>query len=156
MAVKTMDTKQAVAQAIEKFGANREELIPILYHVNRQLGYLSHEAMTEVSEKLHLPKSRVLTVASFYEMLNMQPVGKHVVKFCESAPCHVVGGYQVWMALQEHLKVQPGGTSADGKWTLMTTSCLGICSVGPVMLVDDDVYGNLTPEKIPSILARYS
>jgi NADH-quinone oxidoreductase subunit E len=156
MTVKTADPKQAVAHAIEKYGARKEELIPILFHVNREVGYLSTEVMTEVSEKLRLPKSRVLTVASFYEMLYTKPHGRHVVKFCESAPCHVVGGAQVWQALQENLKVKPGETSADGKWTLTTTSCLGLCSVGPVMLVDDDVYGNLTPEMIPNILARYS
>ncbi len=156
MAVKTKDSKQVVAQALEKYEFKRAELIPILNFINHELGYLTEEAMAEVSEKLHLPKSRVLTVASFYEMLYTKPHGRHVIKFCESAPCHVVGGWQVWQALQEHLKVKPGETSADGKWTLMTTSCLGICSVGPVMLVDDDVYGNLTPEKIPQILERYS
>jgi NADH-quinone oxidoreductase subunit E len=155
MAVKTTDTKQAVAHAVERFGARREELIPILSHINRELGYLSPEVMTEVSRELRLPKSRILTVASFYEMLNTKPVGRHVIKFCESAPCHVVGGQQVWLALQEHLQLKPGETSSDGKWTLSTTSCLGLCSVGPVMLIDEDVYGNLTPAMIPGILARY-
>jgi len=81
--------------------------------------------------------------------------GRHVIKFCESAPCHVAGGREVFEALQKDLGIAPGDTSDDGKWTLMTTSCLGVCAVGPVMMVDDDIYGNLTPEQIPDILAKY-
>jgi len=88
-------------------------------------------------------------------MLYTKPMGRHVVKFCESAPCHVTGGRIVWSALKEELKLNPGETSPDGKWTLITVSCLGICAVGPVMMVDEDVYGNITPNQISSILTRY-
>jgi NADH:ubiquinone oxidoreductase subunit E len=79
-----------------------------------------------------------------------------VIVFCESAPCHVVGGRKLRQALQEALQIKVGETTPDGKWSLVSTSCLGVCSVGPVMLVDDDMYGNLTPEQIPEILAKYS
>ena len=79
-----------------------------------------------------------------------------MIKFCESAPCHVVGGRQVWEALQESLQLKSGETTQDGKWTLETVSCLGVCAVGPVIVIDDDIYGNLDPKQISEILARYA
>jgi len=95
------------------------------------------------------------SVATFYKMLFTKEMGRHVVKFCESAPCHVAGGRQLWKSLKDELKLQPGETSPDGKWTLTTVSCLGLCALGPVMMVDEDVYGNLTAESLPSIFASY-
>jgi len=133
-----------------------DELIPILNDVNKELGYLPGEALKQISKHLHVPRSQLFAVSSFYQMLSTKPRGRHVIQFCESAPCHVVGGREVWKKLREELKLEANETSPDGKWTLATTSCLGLCSVGPVIIIDDDVYGNLTPDQIPGILARYS
>lgn len=144
-----------VQAAIAQYGANRNELIPILNEVNRKLGYIPPEALEEISQSLKEPKSSLLSVASFYRMLSTKPRGRHVIQFCESAPCHVVGGREVWERLQEELQLKPEETSPDGKWTLITTSCLGVCGVGPVMIVDEDIYGNITPQRIPEILALY-
>ncbi|MAT45136.1 MAG: NADH-quinone oxidoreductase subunit NuoE [Anaerolineaceae bacterium] len=146
----------AVEKAIQQHGDSRDELIPILTDVNRTLGYLPSEALEEISRKLKSPRSQLFSVASFYHMLSTKPRGKHVIQFCESAPCHVVGGREVWQALQDTLQLDSGETSEDGKWTLITTSCLGLCGVGPVVVIDDDAYGNLTAEQIPAILERYN
>jgi NADH:ubiquinone oxidoreductase subunit E len=146
----------AVRAAIAHHGANREALIPILSDVNRTLGYLPKEALDGVSKELHVPASQVDTVATFYSMLRMTAPGRHVVQFCENAPCHVVGGRETWETLQAELQLQPGETSADGKWTLVTTSCLGICSQGPVIVIDDDVHGNVEPKRVRAILAQYA
>lgn len=146
---------QAVKSAFELYGEHEEELIPILSKVNKDLGYIPPEALKTISSKLRIPQSLIYSVATFYKMLFTREVGRHVIKFCESAPCHVAGGRQVWAALQDELKLQPGETSSDDRWTLVTVSCLGLCSTGPVMMVDEDVYGNLTPEKLPEILAKY-
>jgi NADH-quinone oxidoreductase subunit E len=124
--------------------------------VNTALGYLPPAAFTEIGRQLRVPVSQLFSVASFYQMLSTQPRGRHVIQFCESAPCHVVGGREVWMALQDELKLEPGQTSADGKWTLRTTSCLGVCAVGPVVTVDEDIYGNVTPKQVTEILAKYA
>ncbi len=147
---------EVIQEAIARHGATREALIPILSDVNGALGYLSKEALEAVGQQLHVPASLVSSVASFYSMLNTEPHGRHVVQFCESAPCHVMGGREVWKVLQEELKLQAGETSADGKWTLVTTSCLGICSVGPVIVIDDDVHGNVEPKRVREILAQYA
>jgi NADH-quinone oxidoreductase subunit E len=104
---------------------------------------------------LRVSNSQLFSVASFYHMLSTKPRGRHLIQFCESAPCHVVGGREVWQTLQDELGLEAGETSADGKWTLVTSSCLGICGVGPVIVIDDDIYGNVAPERVPGILARY-
>ena len=154
-AVSTPEVLSAVRAAVTHYGATREALIPILSEVNRALGYLPQEALAAVSGELHTPPSQVASVATFYSMLSTKPHGRHVIQFCENAPCHVMGGREVWKALLDETHLQPDETSADGKWTLVTTSCLGICSVGPVIVVDDDVHGNVEPRQVRDILARY-
>jgi NADH:ubiquinone oxidoreductase subunit E len=146
---------QIVRDTVTHHGATRDELIPILNDLNRQLGYLSGETLNEVSRLIGLSRSQLFGVASFYQMLSTKPLGQHVIQFCESAPCHVVGGRQLWDALREELKLNAGETSADGKWSLITVSCLGVCAVGPVLVIDDDMYGNVEPAQLPGILARY-
>jgi len=152
----------AVSNAVEKHGASYEALVPILSEVNRALGYIPIEAMKEIKKQVHIPENNtfvseghLFSLASFYHMLSIEPLGKHVVRFCDSAPCHVMGGREVIQALKYGLQLEPGETSPDYKWSLVTTSCLGICGVGPVFLVDDDIYGNVIPEHVPDILARY-
>ena len=159
MTVATKNGKEAlqvVREVVTHHGATREELISILTDINHELGYLSAEAMMEVSRLIGVPKSQLFSVASFYKMLSIRPRGAHVVQFCENAPCHVVGGRQLWNALREELKLNAGETSPDGKWTLVTTSCLGLCAVGPVIVIDDDVYGNVDPARLTEILGRYA
>ncbi|NPV56364.1 MAG: NADH-quinone oxidoreductase subunit NuoE [Anaerolineae bacterium] len=148
--------EQAVQSAVDRYDANRAELIPILNDINRSLGYLPREALAEVGQRLKTPPSKVMSVATFYRMLSVEKMGRHVIQFCESAPCHVVGGKAVWDSLRETLEIEAGETTPDGKWTLTTVSCLGICGVGPVMVIDDEVFGSLTPDQIPGILSKFN
>jgi len=156
------DISTVVKNAIEKHGSTGEALIPILGEVNNVFGYIPTKAFSEIKKQIHVPGNRAFVsegqlfgLASFYQMLSTKPLGRHVIRFCESAPCHVMGGRQVIQTLKDQLKLEPGDTSSDGKWSLVNTSCLGICGVGPVILIDEDVYGNLIPEQVPDILARY-
>lgn len=156
------EVKAIVQQAIEKHGKTPDALIPILSEINHSLGYIPAEAIREVKKQVHNPsnsmfvaESRLYSLASFYDMLSTEPRGRHVIKFCENAPCHVVGGKAIWDTLRETLDLECGETTPDNKWTLLTTSCIGLCSVGPVLLVDDDMYGNVTVDQIPEILERY-
>ena len=156
------DVSAIVQEAVEKHGAKRDALIPILSEVNKVLGYIPAEAFQEVQKQLnaeeehtYVSKSQLFGLASFYDMLSTKPRGRHVIKFCENAPCHVVGGKAVWDTLSDTLDLKNGETTADDKWTLVTTSCLGLCSVGPVVLIDDDLYGNVSPDQIDEILERY-
>lgn len=156
------DIKQSVKTAIEKHGSTREAVIPILTDLNRDFGHIPADAFHEVRRQLRLAEdgalvseSQLFSVASFYHMLSTKPMGRHVVRFCESAPCHVMGGRELIQAVIDELQIQPGQTSPDNRWSLVTTSCLGVCGVGPVLLVDDDIYGNLTPVDLPGIFSRY-
>ncbi|HEY3291588.1 MAG TPA: NADH-quinone oxidoreductase subunit NuoE [Anaerolineae bacterium] len=148
--------REVVEAAVAKCGASRDNLVAILTEVNQALGYIPPEAFNEVGHVLHTPVGQLFSVATFYKMLSTRPHGRHLIQFCESAPCHVVGGREVWRALQETLQLEPGETSADGKWTLSTTSCLGVCAVGPVITIDEDIYGNVTPQQVADILERYA
>lgn len=145
----------ATNKIIDEYDADPETLVEILRELSQANGYLTSEHLEAVATRLKLPASKVYSVASFYSMINLKPVGKHVIRFCEDAPCHVVGGREVWEALEQELGIPFGETTLDGEWTLLPTSCIGACAVGPVMMVDDDIYGNLTPDKVKSIIARY-
>jgi NADH:ubiquinone oxidoreductase subunit E len=147
---------QTVQKVVEKHGHEKSELIPILQDINLAFGYISDNAINEISKLMNIPTSHIYSVATFYRMLSTEPRGRHVIQFCESAPCHVAGGRLVWQKLQQELGLEKGETSGDDKWTLLTTSCLGLCGVGPVLVIDNDIYGNVTPEQVPDILRNYN
>ena len=161
--VQELDLPALVEQVVRQHGATPDAIIPILSDLNKRLGYIPAQALAEIRRHIQIPQegvfladSHLFSAASFYQMFSLTPTGEHVVRFCESAPCHVVGGQLVFDALQRSLGLKPGETSPDRKWSLLTTSCIGVCSVGPVFLVDEDIYGNVTPERVPEILARYA
>jgi NADH-quinone oxidoreductase subunit E len=160
--VSEMDLASLVDKVISKHGARPDAIIPILSELNRVLGYIPVTVLPEIRRRIQIPQegvfladSHLFSAASFYEMLSLRPLGRHVIRFCESAPCHVIGGNRVILAIQKELGLEPGQTSEDRKWSLLMTSCLGVCGVGPVFLIDDDIHGNVTPEQVPGILARY-
>ena len=146
---------QQVDEVVQQYGTSREALVEILRDLNQTTGHLTRDHLDGIAKRLHLPQSQVYSVASFYSMISLKPLGEHVIRFCEDAPCHVAGGREVWEALESELGIPFGETTPDGKWTLLTTSCLGACAVGPVMMVDDEIYGNLTPDKVSKIIASY-
>lgn len=156
------NVQSVVNQAIETHGKSREAMIAVLSDVNDAFGYIPTEAFQEITRQVNSPgeqafvsQSQLYGLATFYQMISTKPMGRHVIRFCESAPCHVMGGRVLFQALQDTLGLRPGETSPDGKWSLVLTSCLGVCGVGPVLLVDDDIYGNVTPEQLDNILAGY-
>src|SRR5512140_3680489 len=158
---KELELPELVERAVRTHGRRRDAIIPILSEINRALGYIPAAALPEIRRRIQAPAegefvadSHIYSAASFYQMFSLLPTGTHMIRFCESAPCHVEGGREVMQALEDELGLRVGETSADGKWSLFTTSCIGVCSVGPVFLVDDDVYGKVTPDKVREILAR--
>ena len=149
------ETILGVQKIVKRIGKTRADLISVLQAVTNEFGFISQTAMEELSGLMNLPTKEINSVATFYRMLSTEPRGRHVIQFCESAPCHVAGGRLVWQKLQKELGLANGETSEDEKWTLITTSCLGVCGVGPVLVVDRDIYGNVTPEQVPGILDNY-
>lgn len=147
--------QREISLILEDFKKDRENLIPILHRVAERFGYISSQALYEITAQTSIPVAEVFSVATFYRMLPTQERGRHVILFCESLPCHVVGGRELFHALQSELQLEPGQTSPDNRWTLLTTSCLGVCDFGPVISIDGNIHGNLTPESLPEILSKY-
>ncbi len=144
-----------VDKVVDAHHVDAEALVEILREINEESGHLSRGHLLHIADRLGLPVSKVYSVASFYSMISLKPLGRHVIRFCQDAPCHVVGGQEVWDALEHELGIPFGETTLDGEWSLLTTSCIGACAVGPVMMVDDNIYGNLTPDKVHDIIQRY-
>lgn len=161
------DLAVIVEAAVLKHGSHADAFIPILLEINHEYGFIPGEAIRLARKQLHslhgktnadhilVSEGQLYGLASFYHMLHTEKTGRHVVQFCESAPCHVQGGRELWKSIQQSLGLKAGETDSAGRFTLKTVSCLGVCGVGPVVLVDDDMYGNVTPEQLADIFAKY-
>jgi NADH:ubiquinone oxidoreductase subunit E len=139
---------------LKKFPASGDQLLAILHELqssNKQ-NYLSEEDLRAAARYLGLSYSMVHGVATFYTMYSLKPRGRHLVRICQSPPCHLMGSTQVSRELMKQLGIAFGETTPDGLFSLEMTSCLGVCGVAPAMMVDGDVYGNLTPERIKTVL----
>ncbi len=144
-----------VNELIEKYKEVRTPLLPILREIQKEKGYLTEEVLREVALGLNIPYSRVYGVSTFYTLLSTEPKGKHVIRVCENAPCHINGAPEIVNMLQDELDVQVGETTDDGLFTLELVSCLGLCGVAPAMMVDDECFGNLDRERLGEIISRY-
>ena len=141
---------------LESVGAATEDkLIPILQKVQETYGYLPPDVLKEVSRRTGILTSRMYGVVTFYEQFHLEPRGRHTIKCCRGTACHVKGGASIIKAVKRLLKVDDGETTEDMKFTLETVACLGTCFLAPVMMIDNDYYGNLTQEKVRSIIERY-
>ncbi len=143
-------------EVLKRYPSTRENLLDILHDLQdaNPYHYLSDEALRDVADYLGLTLSEVKGTASFYSMFSFTPRGKHIIRVCESPPCQLLGASTVLQKLKETLSVEVGETTGDGLFTLETTSCLGVCGVAPAMMIDEEVYGNLTAERIETIIAR--
>lgn len=140
---------------IGKYSDKKGNLIPVLHEIQEKIGYLPLEVQEYVSKKLSVPLSKVYGVISFYSFFNSSPRGEHTIGVCMGTACYVKGAEDILDSLQEHLDISAGETTDDEKFTMTVTRCLGTCSMAPVIMIDDKVYGELTPEKVPEILQSY-
>ena len=130
-------------------------LIPILHEAQELFGYIPEEAMKRISELLNIPVAEIFGVATFYSRFTLTPRGKHTISVCLGTACYVKNSKGVLERLEKELNVKTGGTTADGKFTLEATRCLGCCGLAPVMMIGEDVYGKLVPDDIPDIVKKY-
>lgn len=150
-----MQDLKRVDEIAKSYSDVKTPLIYILKDVQKEYGFLSEPVLTQVAKATQIPLSEIYGVATFYSLFTTTPKGKHVVRCCNNAPCFVNGSKEVLEKIKEYLGLEMNETTPDGAFTLEFTSCLGLCAVAPVMMVDDEVYGNLTPEKAVSILKDY-
>lgn len=142
---------QAILQKYEKSTDNLLGLLHDLQDANEQ-HYLTPGSMDAVAKYLGVPIGYVYGVATFYTMFSLKPRGRYIVRVCQSPPCHLLGSTDVSRELIEVLGVGFGETTADGLFTLEMSSCLGVCGVAPAMMINDEVYGNLTVSRILEII----
>jgi NADH:ubiquinone oxidoreductase subunit E len=141
-----------VAEGVGSHGGGRGSVLMLLTDVNRELGYVSEEAMREIAKASGVSTAEVQSVASFYSFISTVPRGRHIVRLCRTISCEMKGSAGVLAAIEKELGIQAGQTTPDGTVTLETTSCLGLCDKSPAMLVDDTPHSGLTPEKACEIV----
>ncbi len=131
------------------------QLISVLHRVQQAFGYLSPQHMDAVAQLLQVPAALVSGVATFYHFFRFQPPGKHKISVCLGTACYVKGASALAARLMEELGVEWGQTSKDGLFTLEAARCLGTCGLAPVVMIDDDVHGQVTPDQLPALLDAY-
>lgn len=127
-------------------------LITILQKTQEIYGYLPEEAIRRISDETKIPAARIMGVATFYTQFRFEPVGKYMIMLCQGTACHVNGSKLIEQTIKEELGIEDGQTTADGLFSLKCVACLGCCSLSPVMMINSDTYGSLTPEKTRQIL----
>ena len=142
-------------QVIQELKDQPGALMPILQHAQNIFGCVSMDVQKVIADALGVTLSEVYGVATFYSQFKLKPSGKYVVSVCLGTACYVKGSQKVLEKLSEELKIPVGDTTDDGLFTLSATRCLGACGLAPVMTINDEVYGRLTPDQIPAIIAKY-
>jgi NADH-quinone oxidoreductase subunit E len=134
---------------------DKASLITLLQQVQKKFGYISSEAITEISSLTGLTESYIFGVASFYSQFSFTPRGRHTIKVCLGTACHVRGGQGILDEISRYLGAVAGGTTSDNRYTLERVACFGSCALAPVMVVDDDVYGRMTVPRAKEIIGKY-
>ena len=140
---------------IEQQKVKKGPLMPVMQKAQDLYGALTIDVQELISEQLGIPMSDVYGVATFYSQFALEPKGEHIVSVCMGTACYVKNVEKVLDKLSEELGIKPGETTADGKFTLEPTRCLGCCGLAPVIMIDDQVYGRLVPSDIPGIISEY-
>ena len=150
----TDETKARFGDLVKRYPVKRSALIPILHEVQAEAGYLSPEAIQWVAGFLGLSPSDVMSVASFYDMLNLEPVGKHMIYVCQNLSCALLGAERLIRHLETRLEIRMGETTPDGLITLKRMECLASCGTAPAIQIDGIFYERMTPEKFDELLGR--
>ena len=145
----------ALDAAIARHKGEPGALMPVLQEAQNIFGYVPQDVQQIIADGLGTTLAEVYGVATFYAQFSLEPKGQYVVGVCLGTACYVKGSQQVLDKLEEVLGVPAGRTTPDGLFTLNATRCLGACGLAPVMMINDDVYGRLTPDQIPDIIAKY-
>jgi NADH-quinone oxidoreductase subunit E len=149
---KEKDMAAAVAEVLASFKGEKAELIPIFQQVQLKLGYLPQEAMKTIASFVRMPESTVFGVATFYAQFRFIPVGRNIIKVCRGTACYVKGSPRILDEMEKQLGIKDGGTTKDMEYSLETVACFGSCALAPVVVVNDRVYGRMTPVKARELI----
>lgn len=141
-----------IEDVLKEYASVKGSLITILQKAQDIYGYLPTDVIYHIAERTGSTPARVMGVATFYAQFRLQPIGKYLIMLCQGTACHVNGSERIEAAIKQELQIEDGETTADGLFTLKNVACLGCCSLSPVMMINDETYGSLTPDKAISIL----
>ncbi|WP_039764969.1 NADH-quinone oxidoreductase subunit NuoE [Caldicellulosiruptor sp. F32] len=139
---------------LDEYKGEKSNIIAILQKTQEIYGFLPLDALSYISEKTGVKKAKIYGIATFYAQFRLKPVGKYVILQCQGTACHVNGSEEIKNALCDELNIKPGDTTEDGMFTLEEVACLGCCSLAPVMMINGETYGKLTPDKAREIIRR--
>lgn len=150
------DTRtQKLQEVIMKYKDTKGALIPVLHEAQDIFGYLPMSVQKQISEGLDIPLTEIYGVVTFYTQFSLKPKGKYKISVCMGTACYVKGSSHILDKLQEKLGIHVGDITDDGQFSLDACRCVGACGLAPVMMINDDVYGRLTPDEIEGILEKY-
>ena len=150
------DEKRRIDQAASQYPTRRGAAIDALVIAQRRAGWICDETLREIADLLGMTPAELDAVATFYNLIYRRPVGRHVILVCDSVSCWLMGCDRVAGALRARLGVGWGGTTADGRFTLLPMACLGACDRAPVLMVGEDTHGDVAPERVDRILEGYA
>jgi NADH-quinone oxidoreductase subunit E len=140
---------------IQQYGARESAILGILQDIQAEEKYLPKEALEYVSQKMNIPLVQVFRIATFYNALSLKPRGRHKIDVCLGTACHVRGGGKILDKMERDLGITMGETTKDKRFTLEAVHCVGCCSLGPVAVVDGEVFGRLAQDKVPALLKEF-
>jgi NADH-quinone oxidoreductase subunit E len=147
---------QTVEGIIGKHQGKRTALISILHDIQDRYNYLPDGALKKVAQRLQMDLPNLYGVATFYKSFSLTPKGKHSITLCCGTACHVRGGPKLLREVSKLLSIEPGQTTKDRMFSLEAVNCLGVCAIGPVMLVDEKYYGEMSPVKARKVIEKLS
>lgn len=148
-------TREVVREMLKNYSRDKDNLIKILEDVQEKLGYLPEAAQMEVADHLNMPLAEVYGVITFYSRFTTEPKGKYNISICLGTACFVKGSEKILDKAKQMLKIEEGQTTEDGKFSIDATRCIGACGLAPVFVVNDEVYGKATPEKMEEVIKEY-
>ena len=147
--------RDAIMHSIAHYDDARAASIDALKVVQKRHGWVPDESIAAIAGILEIPAADVEGVATFYNLIFRKPVGRHVIKVCDSIGCFLTGYDDLISTMKQQLQIDYGQTTADGRFTLLPICCLGNCDKGPTLMIDDDTHGPVTPTQIPALLEKY-
>jgi NADH:ubiquinone oxidoreductase subunit E len=140
---------------IRQYGGRESAILAILQDIQTEEKYLPKETLEYVSQRMQISLGQVFRIATFYNALSLKPRGRHKIDVCLGTACHVRGGERILSKLERDLGVSVGETTKDKRFTLESVHCVGCCSLGPVAVIDGDVFGRLSQDKVPALLKEF-
>lgn len=153
--MQTIESQYFDRETIEHTLNDPSQVIPLLQKVQESQGYIPEKAIEEISEITGVSVSNIFSVITFYKQFRLRPPGKFIIRVCDGTACHVNNARMLLDILTDELKLEGSDTTEDGLFTVMPVACLGCCSLAPVMMVNEDTHGKLTPQKLRRIIKEY-